>query len=57
LLRSKASAQQFRHEKVTKKAADMREWADHVTKLQQWALVGDDLIDCGAPAATHAREP
>jgi hypothetical protein len=40
-----------------KKAGGLLDLLDCVTKRQQWAIVGDDSRDYGAPAATHAREP
>jgi hypothetical protein len=40
-----------------KKAVGLFDLLDCVTKLQQWAIVGDDSRGCGAPATTHAPEP
>ena len=40
-----------------KKTVGLLDLPDCVTKPQQWAIVGDDSHDYGAPAATHALEP
>lgn len=40
-----------------KKPVGLLDLLDCVTNPQQWAIVGDDSHDYGAPAATHARDP